>query len=93
MKIIKIMLTAIAVFTVVGGALAYKLKFPGYHLYQCNLGFGMCMIVDPSNYYQIDYITGSPYPSATVTDIDPGLVPCSNGKCTGTIWASNEFGR
>lgn len=89
MKKVKIMLTAIAVFAVVGGALAFKTKALGYHLYRCNTALNQCL--EPNNKtYTIDDVNGSSTPSATVTNIDPGSVPCTVGRCTTTIKITTE---
>lgn len=89
MKKVKIMLTAIAVFAVVGGALAFKSKTAFFHLYQCNTS-DRCVDVDPTNTYKIDNTNGTSKVNATVTDTAPGAVSCSTGKCTATISVSVE---
>ena len=72
MKKVKIMLTAITVFAVVGGALAFKAKSTGFHLYQCNNGLpsGSCDKIFANDTYTLDD-DGTSIPSATVRDTDP----------------------
>lgn len=84
MKKVKIMLTAITVLAVVGGALAFKTKTAGFHLYKCNTTLNQC--VAPNNKtFTIDDVNGTSTPSATVTSTDPTTATCSAGKCTATI--------
>jgi hypothetical protein len=81
MKKVKIMLTAITVFAVVGGALAFKAKSAGFHLYQCNNSqpTGQCVKIDGSNTYTTTTLAagGTEKSSATVTNADPTDI-CAN---------------
>ncbi|WP_143774398.1 hypothetical protein [Niastella vici] len=77
MKKVKIMLTAITVLAVVGGALAFKARLGNSHLYICDSIQNRCLIDDPTNTYTLDD-TGISIANATVTTTDPGRSSCLN---------------
>ena len=81
MKKVKIMLTAITVFAVVGGALAFKVYTPGYKLYRCNTSTDRCVLVGNTT-YTVDLINGETFQNATITNFAPGAISCTAAECT-----------
>ena len=83
MKRVKLMLSAIAVFAVVGGALAFKAKDPSFHRFTV---VGTTCLSDGGN-YTLD--ASQPKIAGTVTDADlNGSI--STGNCDGNVSAIPE---
>jgi hypothetical protein len=89
MKKVKVMLTAIAVLAVVGGALAFKANtFGGTRLFICDQDQQQCKIFDANNSYTT--IGGVlEFASATVTAQNPGNTPCTEA-CSSTVTVTLE---
>jgi hypothetical protein len=89
MKKIKIMLTAITVLAIVGGALAFKVKGTGFGLYTCVNN--ACELSDADNTYTTVGTGLQTWASATITNIVPaGTCGASAGKCHTTTTGKVE---
>jgi hypothetical protein len=79
MKRAKIVLTAVAVFAVVGGALAFKATRIGLPMYRTNAQ-GLCIVPTTLSYTTVAQFPGQPF--TTYTSI--GTTSVANGACLTT---------
>ena len=88
MKKVKIMLTAITVFAVVGGALAFKAN-SAFKLYKCNTQTDRCVLAGNTT-YTVDLVNGQEFQLATITNQAPGGISCAAAECTSTTTITAE---
>jgi CDP-diacylglycerol pyrophosphatase len=81
MKKAKMFFTAIAVLTIVSGALAFKARQLNFKKYTCDVVHNQCVLTDPTHNYRVD--AGSPFiPNATITDQGAPVGSCAD-QCPG----------